>query len=277
MSIHALAAVLVELAAASTALERTAKPSPKDVKEAKASTKKAADLLGASETFLSYGIYTVAEEPKDDKYADPNDYRIEMPEVDAEVPVELKPMPEILALFATWGEEEQLREFEMRLDALSDRVEAADDQAINDYDPWDEALNADRTDTFLRLVIAGDREPASFTVPTDEERDAWLREHGQLQEQAPTDEVVEGSEEPAGSAPEDDVSADELFQQKLDELEEAGVKESGLKRKTWKKTAEPAWRAAYSEDPTRTLDKILWRLQQSQIAWDVPSDEEVAA
>lgn len=361
MSIHALDAVLVELAAASTALERTAKPSLKDVKEAKTSAKKAVDLLGAAETFMGYGIYTVTAEPMEPGPAlfkpngDPAVALTPEPEV-AEVPPTPTPL-DLLRSWEGWNEEERKEHFDAqlvelsrvhqestgeaepldvtpwleawnvdpaqafrwvlfsiayknfdnhadtvtavnewaenlgklpalpeelltwdsrkeddqenefcdRLDDLAGEASSSDEDIITNYDPWDTVWGADHKDAFIRLLVAEEREPKTFAVPTDEERDAWLAAHAQPEAPAAEEETAEPSTQLA------------LFEQKLDELEEAGVKESGLKRKNWKKTAAPAWRNAYEADPAGALDKLLWRLQQAQIAWEVPTAEETAA
>lgn len=360
MSINGLNAVLVELAAASTALERTSRPSLKDVKEAKASAKKATELLGASETFMAYGIYTVTEEPMEPGPAlfkpngDPAVFPATEPEVaevpptptpldllrswefwneeerkkhfDAQIvelsrvhqectgeaePLDVTPwleawnvdpaqafrwvlfsianenfdnhadtvtavnewaenlgklpaLPEELLTWDTWAENDQANEFSCRLVVLRNRFPEEDD-LTEAFDAWDKAWDSDHKDAFIRLLVAEEREPKTFAVPTDEERDAWLAAHAQPDAPAAEEEAEESGTQLA------------LFEQKLDELEEAGVKESGLKRKNWKKTAAPAWRNAYEADPAGTLDRLLWRLQQAQVTWEVPTAEEVAA
>jgi hypothetical protein len=175
----------------------------------------------------------------------------------------LPALPAELLAWDSWAEEDQTDEFSRRLDALREQFPEEDDLS-EDWDAWDTAWDKDRKDTFIRLLIAKEREPKSFTMPTDEERDAWLAAHAQ-------------PEAPSGEDPLDLAAQDELFEKKLDELEEAGVKESGLKRKNWKKTAAPAWREAYKADPAGTLTKLAWRIDQGVITWDVPTDDEVAA
>ena len=63
MSRNALETALVELAAASTALERTSRPSLKDVEESKEKAKRAAKILEAAHQLMSVGIFTVADAP----------------------------------------------------------------------------------------------------------------------------------------------------------------------------------------------------------------------
>ena len=67
-----------------------------------------------------------------------------------------------------------------------------------------------------------------------------------------------------------------MFDSKLEELEETGVKESSLKRKNWKK-AEKAWRLEFAGDAVKALDKLLWRLSRHVVLWEVPTDEEMPA
>ena len=60
---NALAKALQALAAASTALEHTAKPSLKDVEDAKDQAKSAHEILDAAHKLLKRGIYAVADAP----------------------------------------------------------------------------------------------------------------------------------------------------------------------------------------------------------------------
>lgn len=63
MTMNALDTALVELAAASTALERSNTPGIKDVEEAKEKAKKAHKILESAHALLGYGVYTVAAKP----------------------------------------------------------------------------------------------------------------------------------------------------------------------------------------------------------------------
>ena len=79
---------------------------------------------------------------------------------------------------------------------------------------------------------------------------------------------LDGDEDPEGTV-----------QKLLEQLEEAGV-ECGLKRKDWKKTAEPAWMAIWPEDcdlaiTKHVFDLAIVALARSPITWDVPTDQEL--
>ncbi len=169
----------------------------------------------------------------------------------------LPALPAELLAWDSWAEEDQTDEFSRRQDAHREQFPDEEDHA-DDWDAWDAAWDKDHKDTFIRLLIAEEREPKSFTLPTDEERDAWLAAHAQ----------------PEAVVAED--ATPETFERKLEALEEAGVKESGLKRKAWKKAAS-AWREAYEADPVGTLAKLQWRLEQAAITWDIPTEGESAA
>jgi len=284
MAMMGIDTILQHLANASGALERTSRPGIKEVKEAAGSAKIAADLLKASEVFLSNGIYVICDEPAC-AYVDPAAHKIEMPEVahiELDVPAELPQLPEELALFPTWDEAEQLEEFDRRLNALADLVPE------HIYPPWEQAWDADALDAFTRLLAAEAREPKSFTVPTDEERDAWLAKFAPAPEQDPTpccdfcgqtavhadDCAFSGA---VGEAPAEEPSASPKatlaeFQADLDRLEEAGV-EQGLKRKDWKK-ANKAWWVAYDQDADATFAKLRGLLDRQGCAWEIPADPE---
>lgn len=348
MAMQGIDTILQHLANASGALERSSRPGIKEVKEAAGSAKIAADLLKASETFLSNGIYVICDEPAG-AYVDPAEHRIEMPEatlvgIEPDLPVVLLPLPDLLGnfaqiheeaqaaafedhlqmlwgktehsaedddpasewllpwkkafdenrldtfarlvfaldhrlpvvcdfptdeemttwragyaaplptlpeeigLFPTWDETDQLEEFDRRLNALADLVPE------HIYPPWEQAWDADHLDAFTRLLAAEAREPKSFDVPTDEERAVWLAQF------APAPEAqAEPTMDPL-----------EVFQALLDKLEEAGVKESCLKRKNWKK-AERAWRDAFLLDTPGTIALLEVSLAKSVITWEVPA------
>jgi len=200
------------------------------------------------------------EHRKPASYAFPDDE--EMSTWRAQFAQPLPPLPEELAMFDVWEDEDAAREFDRRLDLLAEAC-----GELTEYDPWDQAWDADAKDAFTRLLVAEAREPKTFEVPTEEERDAWLAQF------APVTPIEEDAQ--AGD-PAEAVDPSVLFEQKLDELQEAGVSESGLKRKAWPKAAK-AWRAAFAEDPTGTLDKLLWSLTKADITWNIPTDEEIAA
>ena len=180
MSANALDNALVLLAQASTALERTAKPGVDDVEEAKEKAKRAAKILESAFTLMSVGIFTVSEEP--DRFEDTGTHEIHMPSVAEETPASVPaPVPGILAEFDEWSEEDQLNEFERRLEDLRVSLENPDEQ---DLAQWDAAWEADRKLAFTKLLIAEAREPRTFAVPDDEEVAAW---RAQFVEEIPGD------------------------------------------------------------------------------------------
>lgn len=65
-----------------------------------------------------------------------------------------------------------------------------------------------------------------------------------------------------------------LFDEALDQLEEAGV-EAGLKRKAWNK-AVAAWDEAWEKDGRGTFTRLEVALARNPITWNVPDDAEVA-
>lgn len=353
MSMNALDTALTKLAASSTALEKH-KPGIKDVEEAKKHAKAAAEILDSAHKLMLYGIYSVADAPAD-AYTDTAEHEIYLPVVARETPAELPPLPADLLAFDTWDDTEQTNEFERRLEAL--RQHFAEDVEL-DWEPWENLMygeEVNRKDAFTRLLVAETREPKSWDVPTDEERDAWLAQFAPAEvptpgpadflrswetwteeerkeqfdihiealtslhaEQNPDQEdpldVVPFLEifgenplwafrsvlfclaqepvlftypdaqdvgawaEAFNTAPVDEdaqsLDQDATFEAKLNELEEHGVKEAGLKRKAWGK-AEKAWRTSYQMTPGWTLEALLWRLAQTVITWDVPTPEEM--
>jgi len=353
MSMNALDTALTKLAAASTAIEYTARPGLKDVEEAKKQAKAAAEILDSAHKLMSYGVYTVADAPADpgpalfDKYGGPAVIVAEiieekeipllpMPDLlgdfdqlpgeeqhrafldkrnalyeagcegvaaswyidwdaawedsrldtfaravyalehrqpvsclfptDEEMstwrgqfaqPEPLPPLPDDLAMFAALDDTERLSLFEARLDKLAEGIPSGE---MVDWDPWDFAWDTDSNDAWIRVLVAEGREQLSFTLPTDEERDAWLARY----------------QPPAQPEPEPEESLDEAFNRYLLELEDAGVNEAGLTRKSWKK-AESTWREAFGTDEDGTLKRLLWRLHKPGITWELPTDEEMAA
>jgi len=264
---NALDNALVKLAAASTALEHHA-PTIQDVEDARDSAKAAGKILDAAFTLMSCGIYSVAESPSEAKFNDPNDYQISLPEVREEIVAEeapaLVPFPGILAEFDTWGEEEQLNEFERRLDDLRASLPDADQLDLTPWDEtWGRAENA--RDAFTRLLIAEAREPRTFNIPTDEEVATWLAQFTDL-----------------GTEPEHLVNwhgwnADEQlvqFEALLVLLEDAGV-EAGLKRKAWKKALR-SWQDLFIQDREKAWDLLCKAVEHNgPVSWDIPVEQVV--
>lgn len=341
--------------AANTKLEYTAKPTLKDKKDSRDLFKRAYKILENVIGLEEEDIYETGPRP-DDAFTDSTDHQIYLPVVAADpeqAPAELPPLPDDLLAFDTWDDTEQTNEFERRLEAL--RQHFAEDVEL-DWEPWENLMygeEVNRKDAFTRLLVAEAREPKSWDVPTDEERDAWLAQfapaavpmpgsadllnswEGWTEEErkAQFDLHIEtltslhakqnsNQENPIDVLPfleifaenpfwafcsvlfclaqdpilftypdaqdvetwvvsltgvsDGDNAADQdaTFDAKLAELEEAGVKEGGLKRKAWKK-AEKAWRDSYLMAGPWTLEALLWRLVQSSITWDVPTPEEM--
>lgn len=342
MTMNGISFALVQLSTACCSLE-SSRPGIAEVKAARVAATSAVDLLKATETYLSNGIYTVCDEPKG-AYVDPAEHKIEMPEVKPEPapePVaELLPLPDLLGDFSQLHPEAQAEAFDGRLqdlwegddaspafeedwdapwqaaftesrldtyarltyalehrapvrvvfptdeematwragyaqplpqlpeelaqfdtwedldasDTFAGRLdELAADLPDHVYPPWENLWEEDRKDAFTRLLVAEAREPKSFDLPTPEERDAWLAQFAPATE-APTEPAADPLE---------------VFQGLFDKLEEAGVKESCLKRKNWKK-ADKAWRDSFLADGPGTIALLEGALTKSVITWEVP-------
>ena len=282
MAMQGIDTILQHLANASGALERSARPGIKEVKEAAGSAKIAADLLKASETFLQNGIYVICDEPAS-AYVDPAAHKIEMPEVthielDETAPVELPPMPDLfIDGFKDETPEDQKVAFESALEDLDGAgLEKLPD--VNEWEdaPWWAAFDLDPIAAWLKLMFAiHHREAFSFEVPTDEEFATWRAGFT-------PDAAMEAPQEQAEEAEEAEVLVQDSkaglaeFQKLLDKLEEAGTEE-GLKRKDWKK-ANKAWWVAQDLDPLGTFSKLEAALAAPTISWAVPADknEEVS-
>ena len=163
----------------------------------------------------------------------------------------LPQLPEELAQFDNWDAIDAGDEYSRRLEQLAKDT----DNSTNDevFDAWATAWDADQKNTFARLLVAEAREPRTFTVPTDEEFATWLAQFAPAPE-APAEPAVDPLE---------------VFQGLLDKLEEAGVKESCLKRKNWKK-ADKAWRDSFLADGPGTIALLEGALTKSVITWEVP-------
>ena len=263
MSATAIDSALILLAQASTALERTAKPGVDDVEEAKEKAKRAAKMLEAAHALMSVGVYTVADEP--DRFEDTGTHEIHMPPVAEEAPEPVPaPFPGILAEFDTWSEEEQLNEFEHRLEDLRVSLENPDEQ---DMAQWDAAWEADRKLAFTKLLIAEAREPRTFAVPDDEEVAAW---RAQFVEETPA--LVEQPEHLQHWLAWDAEEQLRQFEALLSLLEDAGV-ECGLKRKDWKKAVRP-WQDLFIDNREKAW-RLLWIAyhdRKDPVSWDIPAD-----
>ena len=276
MAMNGIDSALVHLSTASCALE-SSRPGLTEVKAARVAATSAVDLLKATETYLSHGIYVVCEEPKG-AYVDPADHKIKMPEVlhielDDTAPVELPLMPDLFADgFKDGTPEDQMVAFESALEDLEQKgFEALPDVTSWEDAPWWMAFDLDPIVAWLKLMFSVyHREPFSFEVPTDEEFATWRACF------AP-DALEEAPQEETEQAEEAEVLAGDCkaglaeFEKLLDKLEEAGTEE-GLKRKDWKK-AQKAWWVAQDLDPLGTFSKIEAALAAPTISWAVPADK----
>ncbi len=247
--------------AANTKLEYTAKPTLKDKKESRDLFKRAYKILENVIGLEEEDIYETDPRP-DDAFTDTAEHDIHLPVV--ETPEEeLLPAPvDFLRSWETWTEEERKEQFDIHIEALTSlhAEQNPDQEDPLDVVPFLEIFGENPLWAFRSVLFCLAQEPVLFTYPDAQDVAAWAEAFNA----APVDEDAQSLDQ------------DATFDAKLAELEEAGVKEGGLKRKAWKK-AEKAWRDCYEADPSGTLDKLLWRLQQAQIAWEIPTSEEVAA
>lgn len=240
----ALDSALVKLYASISALEHHA-PTTADVETAKDSAKAAGKILEAAFVLMSCGVYTVAAAPSD-KFEDPNEYKIEIPEVREEIvaePAALLPMPDLfLAGF---------------LDATPDEQKVA-------YD-----LGPARAWNLLQFAIHH-REPFAFTLPTDEEFSTWCAQFVPVE--TPEDVTPEHLVNWAGWEADEQLRQ---FEALLQLLEDAGVEE-GRRRKDWKKAVRP-WQDLFVHDRQLAWDKLwqAYHLLNNPVGWDVPTDEQI--
>lgn len=170
---NALDSALVDLAAASTALERSARPNLKDVEEARDRAKKAHGILDAAHKLMSVGIYVVADAP-----TQPGTPLPFPPEGGATPPPMSEADPEPLPTLG-YVDAEVVEDHEPTpgdLEDLLDQLETAGleggDLALKDWKKaektWRAAWEKDPKDTFDRLSFAvHHREPISWDIPTD--------------------------------------------------------------------------------------------------------------
>jgi len=172
----------------------------------------------------------------------------------------IEPTPaEFLRSWEGWYDEQRGDQFEAQMDvlvALQDELGATLDVDIleGDYD-------ADPKETFQTVLYMVDHK--TLEIPEASVVVEWVNQV--MAQDASEDVAVDPEAEALGED-----ARDEMFEAKLDELEEAGIKESGLKRKAWK-ASEKAWRDAYAAEPAGTVDKLLGVLTQASVTWDVPA------
>jgi hypothetical protein len=270
----ALDSALVKLYASISALEHHA-PTTADVETAKDSAKAAGKILVAAFVLMSCGVYTVAAAPSD-KFEDPNEYKIEIPEVREEIvaePAALLPMPDLfLAGFLDATPDEQKVAFESALEDLEQKgFEAMPDVTSWDDAPWWSAydLGPARAWNLLQFAIHH-REPFAFTLPTDEEFSTWCAQFVPVE--TPEDVTPEHLVNWAGWEADEQLRQ---FEALLQLLEDAGVEE-GRRRKDWKKAVRP-WQDLFVHDRQLAWDKLwqAYHLLNNPVGWDVPTDEQI--
>ena len=248
MSMQGIDTILQHLANASGALERSSRPGIKEVKEAAGSAKIAADLLKASEVFLSNGIYVICDEPAG-AYVDPAAHRIEMPEVREELvaeetPAALPPLPDLLGDFDQLHPEAQADRFSGELAALGEQ----DPEGSNNEEwdgAWIEAFNESRLDTYARLSFALDhRQPLSMAFPSDDEMRSWREQFAQPMPALPDDLVRFDTWDEADAADE--------FSRRLDALDDR--QEEALRGQD---ANFAPWDAAWDQDRKDTFTRLL--------------------
>ena len=238
-------------------LERT-NPGLKEIEKARDAAKTAAKILDAAVVLMGYGIYTVASEPRDVKFADPADYKIEMPEVQAP-----GTLPDLLGDFADLSPDDQTAKFDEVLSFLGHLDSSITTATWND-DEWAAAFAEDRASAYMKLVYALEhRVPTSVAVPTNEEMDTWT---------AQFDPTVAEAEE----APEDPRQVMARFEAMLDQLEDMGVEQAGLMHKHWKK-ARKAWVLFFSGDAAAALALLEQVLAAPVTSWEVPAPGKAVA
>jgi hypothetical protein len=274
MAMQGIDTILQHLANASGALERTARPGIKEVKEAAGSAKIAADLLKASETFLSNGIYVICDEPAG-AYVDPAEHRIEMLEltgVEPDLPAELLPLPDLLGDFAQLHETAQAAAFEDHLQTLWGKTEHGtedDDPASEWSNPWRAAFTESRLDAFARLTFALDhRLPITTAFPTDEEMATWRA--GFAAPPAPMPDLLLD-----GFMAANDVERKVAFESALEDLDGRGLEVNPDDSSDW---PDAPWWAVYDLNPARAWNLLQFAIHHREpFAFAVPTDEEFAA
>lgn len=156
MSHNALDTALIDLAAASTALERSAHPTIKDVEESRDKSKRAFKILDAAHMLMSVGIYSVTDAPPDPGPAlfPPEPTGPSVPISDPES-VTLSAL-EMLTDWEGLSEEEKGKQFTAQLGALSGLYREAQplDAEPLDLIPWLEEYNINPLRAFQWVLFA---------------------------------------------------------------------------------------------------------------------------
>lgn len=255
MSSNALDSALVDLAKASTALERQARPGIKDVEEAKDAAKRAHGILDAAHKLLSVGIYTVADAPPEPGVPlfKPNGSPAVPPPPTAAVEsiatlgyteAEVIPQPaDLLRSWPGWDAVEQQEQFDAQVAQIED-----DDTRAHVLGVW-QLGDKQRAYQTAIYVLALDE-----AIPEATEVADWV-----------TKLIPDAFDAMS------ETQREELFFASLDKLEDAGL-ESDLALKDWK-PAEKAWKKLWKEDPSKALRLVHVALDKAPISWSIPEEQ----
>jgi hypothetical protein len=249
---NALDTALTRLAAASTALEYTAKPGLKDVENAKKEAKAAAEILDAAHRLMGYGVYTVAQEPAAPGVALFDDKGQPAPATQAPEPTAL----ELIAAFPEWDEAEQGDCYQAKLDELA----TATPDVLED-EPWDNLWEQDRLLAFKSAMFCLAAEPQEFLPPGEAAVAIWL---AKLQPELPPLPDLLGDFQAQHPA-----MRDKRWNEGMDKLfESVDVTDT-----EW----DSPWEHAYTEDPVQAFARLTYALEHRQPASTAyPTDEEMA-
>lgn len=252
---NVLDSALVDLAAASTALERTARPTIKDVEEAKERAKRAHTILDASHKLMSMGIYAVADAPVSPGVPLPFDGPGPIPSV----PIDEAPEPspaDLLRSWFLWDEAEQNDQFLAQLGQLKELEPDADTAA------YEATFEEDRTAAFQAVLFALAQAPIPTEFPSLEDVAPWV----DSMTPEPEDEFTTWTPE----------QRQENFQFLLERLEKEGLEQGDLTVKAFVK-AEKLWQKAWDADPADTFRRLRFAVyNRCPLLWGIPTDEEMA-
>jgi len=260
---NALDSALVDLAAASTALERTARPNLKDVEEARDRAKKAHGILDAAHKLMSVGIYVVADAPAMPGTPLPFSEAPDLDEMEFQTTCEpITPTPaDLMKSWEGWDEAQREEMFNAHLVELSGVYAGTGAEEPLDVTPYLEAKKVDPTQAFQWVLYALDQE---YFKP--EPDPAGIADWIETLDEPESDEFDTYTEE----------EREESLKLLLDKLETEGLEQGDLALKDWKK-AEKVFRAAWAKDPKDTHARLTFAAyHRPRISWDIPTDEEMA-
>lgn len=257
MTLNALDTALVELAAASAALERSNTPNIKDVEEAKEKAKKAFKILDSAHQLLGYGVYTVASEPGPEAAPGTPMFGADgQPTPEAEVAV----VPSILEQIATFEALEDTEQevlFQEKLDELA----TATPDVLED-EPWEGLFEQDPLLAYTSVLFCLAADPKEFLPPGEPAIAIWL---AKLQPELPPLPDLLGDFQALHPA-----MRDKRWNESMDALFNAVEAAEG----DW----DSSWESAYTEDPVQAFARLQFALhhrQPASVAY--PTDEEMAA